>query len=1089
MINSIMCVYIVLDGDSAENIGQEDPSIGLFKVLNTVTNSQMYALVYAEDDLSRYGAGAIKHATGFLASNGIGEISEAGNFKSGGGNVQTRQTNITINNTNGLTDSLNRLGIRLIGQRVYIVEYSDGVANPLYSGIVDALTWNETTIQLATLPNTGLTRRSNVMIDGLPVTLGNCRLAEHLRTGEPVYLNYSDFVASNDADEDFIISKIQGDIAGSSLAHKILIELGDSITITENDIYDRLLERYGFKRDRSVKANDIAVFAVIKESNWGVPLRTYDPFTLDLVDWTEDTGDPGMPYRDHRSVFLVIHLERELSFGDVPPYTVRLVIPNLQFMADGWPNASVDTPTPKQSSPNIDLYGGDGDMYEVANSLVLPIRPYGRAIDYDKTRRDISHSIYPAKIEIMPFELSDSTLATIASYLPVTLPQDVRGNTDIDLLGERGATGQRLFLIVDDRILLFPNTAINSWTDEWTSGGRRLEYLNNGLYWDTVPDDSQVTVYPPAWAYPPRYGPGPDRNELRRGGGSDVDLSTYAWLSFRSVNSSGGGSTGNYVCAIIVGLPAIPNGYSHYKDAFLHTSMVLRYTTVDSHGGPKLDDMAIMAITRGDTNSRTMQSWPDRIFLGQGGTVHMDNHIATALDGSGRNIYDLEDQRAEFIANVLKDGDRLIRLTGYENFKIDGIDFLSDRRRQMAIIFNAPNVDPAPPYDMTFDLRIHEIGVLFKADINISERIKYRSSGRTFGGINSAYSDMVWENRKVAHNHISNPIDAVEHLLRLSNWAENDPGLLYAPNPGKQYAAERATLIDTESFDSATLNQIRQLSMAGQVLDEGKAYNDAIADDICKDFYIARKHKLLTGVAVGGNTLNWIGNFAPPFESVGSLDTPPPEGEIPVVTLKESQLVTIKEPSSRDIWCQPIVKYFHVNGIGYTKSMAVTGIVTNTAWNADLTPGFEPLDGERVWNKCKTLFLKYGNFVEMPESAQGQDWIRDYSTALWKINKIIDWQQNSRTQISVPWSIGRTWRVGTHVYISYKHVRDGDKLLCVCESVRKSKYTNKVTCDLIILDDVASAFGSYSTIEEIGSANIEIDENAMRDTEIAEGQT
>jgi hypothetical protein len=121
----------------------------------------------------------------------------------------------------------------------------------------------------------------------------------------------------------------------------------------------------------------------------------------------------------------------------------------------------------------------------------------------------------------------------------------------------------------------------------------------------------------------------------------------------------------------------------------------------------------------------------------------------------------------------------------------------------------------------------------------------------------------------------------------------------------------------------------------------------------------------------------------------------------------------------------------------------------------------------------------------MPANLSEQRWIQNYHGALWKMRAILYWQQNARIQIVVPWSTGRRWDVGTHILLSLPHVRNDTPLRCVCESVRKAKHSNRVTCDLIYLNQIKQ-FGAFPVINESGNAKTEINEIGDRSGTIAE---
>ena len=117
-----------------------------------------------------------------------------------------------------------------------------------------------------------------------------------------------------------------------------------------------------------------------------------------------------------------------------------------------------------------------------------------------------------------------------------------------------------------------------------------------------------------------------------------------------------------------------------------------------------------------------------------------------------------------------------------------------------------------------------------------------------------------------------------------------------------------------------------------------------------------------------------------------------------------------------------------------------------------------------------------------------QKWIQSYETALWKIERFLEWQGRARIQISVPWEVGHKWRVGTHIKLALLHVLGGASRLCVCESVKKNNQSGKVTANLIYLEPTSLAPSTFNIINESGIRDTVVDESAFRTIDISESE-
>jgi hypothetical protein len=219
MKNSAMLIFIVLGNDVSMPDGvNEIPEIGLFKVYNAVTMRHENTLVYADDIVRGTGSSSLKYALGYLPKNGVGEISESGNFRFGGGSIQNRQVSFELRNTNGLMGSLDALKTSLMGKQLYVVDYSwsndvnsQSIVSPLpmFAGRIGDITWDTTLIKFSAAPDFERSRSGNLMhvADNgvkLPVTFGILDHGVNVRAGDPVFLPQSVFTGHPDDDRNHV---------------------------------------------------------------------------------------------------------------------------------------------------------------------------------------------------------------------------------------------------------------------------------------------------------------------------------------------------------------------------------------------------------------------------------------------------------------------------------------------------------------------------------------------------------------------------------------------------------------------------------------------------------------------------------------------------------------------------------------------------------------------------------------------------------------------------------------------------------------------------------------------------------------------
>jgi len=381
-------------------------------------------------------------------------------------------------------------------------------------------------------------------------------------------------------------------------------------------------------------------------------------------------------------------------------------------------------------------------------------------------------------------------------------------------------------------------------------------------------------------------------------------------------------------------------------------------------------------------------------------------------------------------------------LTGFDLYPVGGLDFTRPPAPIIGLLFS--NIGQESDYrqygDIDGDITL-KAQVLFQKHINVEDRVYIPANGRIFAS--------TWDNRRNAKAIVTSPLDVMEHALRLSKITDED--VLW----GQRYFGE--SVIDIAAFDDTTLNDVRLQEVSRQNA-ENKGTVDTIVRSICAQYYLVSKNSVP------------LPDFAEPYrrplESVISLENPP--NGAPLITISQIlSEVTIREPQANDIYCEPVVKYGYVEGVGYRYEMAVTQI-NMPSWKPEYTRGLTDDDAKALWDYCKGIYNKYRIFGEMPTALQELEWVGDYGEewsftgksyhiALDCLYKRLRWMQCARTQIKVAWEIGHTWGVGTHIMLSLKHLNNGEMVPCVIEKITKTRYGSQpnVSCDLILLNGIS----------------------------------
>jgi len=312
--------------------------------------------------------------------------------------------------------------------------------------------------------------------------------------------------------------------------------------------------------------------------------------------------------------------------------------------------------------------------------------------------------------------------------------------------------------------------------------------------------------------------------------------------------------------------------------------------------------------------------------------------------------------------------------------------------------------------------------------------------------------------RYLATDLVDNPIMALEYVKRNQNWDDSNGVALIKHGSG------------AGSFDSSTLNEVYSFGISRQIFDKNEQYANAIAKSICEEFYLISRQD--------SDGYECVEYFLQTDETIAD--------SVDVGDIKPGSIGMVEEPETEDIYCMPVVNYHYDNAFGlHRKSLKVLGVDTASEWSAELTQGFESGDGEEVWNLCKAIYDKYKVVNPVPSNISDQKWICDYNGALWKIKKIVEYQQYKRFSFAVPYAIGRTWHPGKQINVTFPNETNNEAIRSVITSITKNKNTDTVSLKIMFLDSIPTEF--YSILLQMEDlALVEMQERDDYDTQYQE---
>lgn len=325
---------------------------------------------------------------------------------------------------------------------------------------------------------------------------------------------------------------------------------------------------------------------------------------------------------------------------------------------------------------------------------------------------------------------------------------------------------------------------------------------------------------------------------------------------------------------------------------------------------------------------------------------------------------------------------------------------------------------------------------------------------------------------------LENPIEIIEHILRLQNWSETGDNV----NWGKEYSDN--ALINTGSasegqFSYPELDIIKEYDCSHQITNYGHSWTDSLMKSLCAQYFLCNYQD-----ENGKENITFIGKSKiEPTVSIGLDD------------IIEDSIGQVTEMEQADIFVEPFIRYDKNYATGeYNKVIRITNSNADT-FNSSYVSGYTGDEAERLWDLCHTLWNYYKVIEEPPSQLTDCEWIRTDEDAERYLFQWIRWMGAFKPEgediivsplkwisFSVPYNIAtdingthKAWYVSMHFNLTLPHQTKNEELQCIIESISFdiNNYVAKVTA--IILEStitsaaeidyyIENSYDSYSSI-------------------------
>lgn len=570
--------------------------------------------------------------------------------------------------------------------------------------------------------------------------------------------------------------------------------------------------------------------------------------------------------------------------------------------------------------------------------------------------------------------------------------------------------------------------------------------LNTLKTWEVAGDAVNMNLYsrtgPYLFGQLPAQSPGSDSNFSGVLNVGDKSRTTWSTSHVQGTNALYG--TYDYYRVVGFNFPAIPADID-FNEMYIGVNLKSRWQCNSGAAPiPALNEFRIRA-----------KRWSGRaIDLHQCDSTDFGDHnypgYYQAVDNLPDFYYhnDMTSTNNESFYYERTDGEALTDKTwsGYANFKCPGINNADQYNSLQRGVLMWKRKQTGPEVGGYIeDIAISEIAMIFKKSMSVKDAIYSPFAGRRY--------ESTWGGRKNPADCIANPVDLMEHVLRLQNWSETGDNTSV---PGQQYSP--AALINTDgtaiegSLDYAALDPLRYKyynggrAISGQLVRYDDGWTDKLMQRLCKDFFVSSYQD-----SSGRECLTPVWPIKPTGDG-SDVTAWFPHIDLTDIVGPISQLT---EQKPEDVFCQPYVQYSYNQASQKFDGLINILSVQADQWDASYVTGVPALaDASALWSRSHCLYNFYKQIEQPPSEMTDKYWITDPVMA---VQYLYSWQSYMGVydmstadgtgyyeirpprwlSFDVPYEIGNLYHTGKHFWLDLPFQTDKTSIQCITEKVTR----------------------------------------------------
>jgi hypothetical protein len=530
------------------------------------------------------------------------------------------------------------------------------------------------------------------------------------------------------------------------------------------------------------------------------------------------------------------------------------------------------------------------------------------------------------------------------------------------------------------------------------------------------------------------------------GSALDKDISTFATFSVEDTEFNKSGHTTKHCLAIDIDLPVIDDDLS-FDECYLAINFYSECRPRAFNYKPFSGGASLKIFKRRFYGDATNINGDFPTY----GDGYYDIYSSPKLSGSVVNsvpdfYYNTSDntKNENFFRDPILTEDigtlenRYEKISNHQYFKIDGIanaDSYNSLSKITLLFFrNFTNGGSSTPANSLTDfVKIYEVGVAFRQKKTIKSDFYVNFHGRVFND--------TWGTRKTATEVIETAPDIAEHLLRKQNWTDNSD----------------TPLIDTTSFDSTTLDELKTIPLRSQIIDYNSAFTNKAIEDIARQHFLAFTQDPATG---SERVSLFIGKPA----------------ETPATTISLSKIIpnsirAVEQTRTRYVYAEPYIRYNKNFASGEFDAMIRITNSHQAVYNANYVSGITGDRAEKLWNKAHILWNAVKKIEVPPSNLTDHEWIYTEEGAYWYLDNWLSWMgavdsetgyvfdPKRRIELSVPYEIGKDFALMDWVLLQLPHQTNNEGLPARIERYRKAVIKGKEQVDVRLI--------VYGTTDEV----------------------